>query len=47
MRIHLNGNIANHGSLGTSFVITKMVRYAPDELATEVKPGYVSNTDST
>lgn len=47
MRIHHDGNVANRGFLGTSFVITKMVRHAPDELVTEANPHYDPNTDTT
>lgn len=47
MRIHHNSNVANRDFLGTSFVITKMVRHAPDELVTEANLLYVPNTDYT
>jgi hypothetical protein len=47
MRIHHNGNVANRDFLGTSFVITKMVRHAPGELVTEANPHYAPNTDYT
>lgn len=47
MRIHHDGNVTNCDFLGTSFVITKMVRHARGELVTEENPLYSPNTDST